>query len=58
MLNVSREIKTGVIVLIIIVLFFFGFNFLKNKNLYDKTRTFYAEYEQRSRFGGQKSGYD
>ena len=45
MLNVSREIKTGVIVLIIIVLFFFGFNSLKNKNLYDKTRTFYAEYE-------------
>jgi phospholipid/cholesterol/gamma-HCH transport system substrate-binding protein len=45
MLNVSREIKTGVIVLVIIVLFFWGFNFLKNKNLYDKTRTFYAEYE-------------
>lgn len=45
MLNVSREIKTGVIVLIIIVLSFWGFNFLKNRNLYDKTRTFYAEYE-------------
>lgn len=45
MLNVSREIKTGVIVLIIIVLSFLGFNFLKNKNLYDKTRVFYAEYE-------------
>lgn len=45
MLNVSREVKTGVIVLVIIVLFFWGFNFLKNKNLYDKTRTFYAEYE-------------
>ena len=43
-MNVSREIKTGVIVLIIIALSFWGFNFLKNKNLYDRTRTFYAEY--------------
>ena len=43
-MNVSREIKTGVIVLIIIALSFWGFNFLKNRNLYDKSRTFYAEY--------------
>ena len=43
-MNVSREIKTAVIVLIIIALSFWGFNFLKNKNLYEKTRTFYAEY--------------
>jgi phospholipid/cholesterol/gamma-HCH transport system substrate-binding protein len=43
-LTVTRELKTGVIVLIIIALSFWGFNFLKNRNLYDKTRTFYAEY--------------
>lgn len=43
-MTVTRELKTGVIVLIIIALSFWGFNFLKNRNLYDKTRTFYAEY--------------
>ncbi len=30
--------------MIIIVLFVWGYNFMKNKSLYDKTRTFYAEY--------------
>jgi phospholipid/cholesterol/gamma-HCH transport system substrate-binding protein len=44
-LNVSREIKTGVIVLIIIALSYWGYNFLKNQNLYENKRTFYAEYE-------------
>lgn len=43
-MTITRELKTGVIVLIIIALSFWGFNFLKNRNLYDKTRTFYAEY--------------
>ena len=41
---ISREIKTAVIVLIIIAIFIWGFNFLKDRNLYDSSRTFYAEY--------------
>jgi len=41
---VSRELKTGVVALLIIALSIWGYNFLKNKSLYKKTRTFYAEY--------------
>jgi phospholipid/cholesterol/gamma-HCH transport system substrate-binding protein len=43
-LTISREIKTGIAAVIIIFLSFWGYNFLKNKSLYDSTRTFYAEY--------------
>lgn len=43
-MTISRELKTGIIAVIIIVLFVWGYNFMKNKSLYDKTRTFYAEY--------------
>jgi phospholipid/cholesterol/gamma-HCH transport system substrate-binding protein len=41
---VSKELKTGVIAIAIIALFVWGYNFLKDKSLYDKTRIFYAEY--------------
>jgi len=41
---VSRELKTGIIALAIISLSIWGFNFIKNKSLYEKTRIFYAEY--------------
>ncbi len=40
----SRELKTGIIALAIISLSIWGFNFIKNKSLYEKTRIFYAEY--------------
>lgn len=40
----SKELKTGVIAIAIIALFVWGYNFLKDKSLYDKTRIFYAEY--------------
>jgi len=43
-LTISREIKTGIAAVIIIFLSFWGYNFLKNRSLYDSTRTFYAEY--------------
>jgi len=43
-LKISRELKTGIIALLSIVLFFWGYNFLKNQSIYDKTRTYYAEY--------------
>lgn len=41
----SRELKTGIIVLIIIIGFIWGFNFLKGQNLFDTgTRVFKVEY--------------
>ena len=43
-MKVSRELKTGVITILIIILSVWGFNFIKNRSLYEKTRTFYAEY--------------
>ncbi|MGI9531039.1 MlaD family protein [Lutimonas sp.] len=43
-MTISRELKTGVVAVIIIALFFWGYNFMKNRSLYDQTRTFYAEY--------------
>jgi phospholipid/cholesterol/gamma-HCH transport system substrate-binding protein len=43
-LTISRELKTGVIAVVILILFVWGYNFMKNRSLYDKTRTFYAEY--------------
>lgn len=43
-MNVSKELKTGIIAVLIIVLFVWGYNFMKNRSLYDKTRIFYAEY--------------
>ncbi len=43
-MKISRELKTGIIAVIIIALFIWGFNFLKNQSLYDKSNTFYAEY--------------
>ena len=43
-MTVTRELKTGVIAVLIIILFVWGYNFMKNRSLYDKTRTFYAEY--------------
>lgn len=43
-MKINKEVKTGIIALLIIALFIWGFNFLKDKNLYDNSRTFYAEY--------------
>ncbi len=43
-MTVTKELKTGVIAVLIIILFVWGYNFMKNRSLYDQTRTFYAEY--------------
>ena len=43
-MKISRELKTGAIVIVIIVLFIWGYNFLKDQSVYDNTRTFYVEY--------------
>ncbi|WP_341217036.1 MlaD family protein [uncultured Wocania sp.] len=44
-MNISKEVKTSILVLSGIVLFVFGFNYLKGQNLLDSSRTFYAVYD-------------
>ncbi|GAB1857615.1 MlaD family protein [Flavobacteriaceae bacterium MHTCC 0001] len=44
-LKISKEVKTGVLVILGIILFIFGFNYLKGKNLLESSRVFYTEYE-------------
>ncbi|WP_034044649.1 MlaD family protein [Wocania ichthyoenteri] len=44
-MNISKEVKTSILVLSGIVLFIFGFNYLKGQNLLDSSRTFYAVYD-------------
>ena len=43
----SKELKTGIVVVIIIIGFIFGFNFLKGKNIFDgNSRYFQVEYNK------------
>jgi len=44
-LKLSREVKTGILVISGILLFIFGYNFLKNSDLFDTDRIFYVNYE-------------
>lgn len=44
-MKISREIKTGIIAVLIIVLFIWGYNFLKDRKILDRNRTYYAMYE-------------
>jgi phospholipid/cholesterol/gamma-HCH transport system substrate-binding protein len=52
-LKISREIKTGIVVLGGILLFILGFSYLKSTPLFDNSKTFYAVY---SNVGGLQSG--
>ncbi|MEG9326661.1 MlaD family protein [Salinimicrobium catena] len=40
----SKEVKTALLALVAILLFIFGYSFLKGKNWFDSSRTFYAVY--------------
>jgi len=44
-LKISRELKTGVIVILGIALFIWGFSYIKGESLFEKPRIFYAEYD-------------
>ena len=44
-MKITREIKTGVVGVLIIILFIWGYNFLKDRSLYDTSRVMYAEYD-------------
>ncbi len=52
-MKLSREIKTGIIVIGGIFLFILGFSFLKSTPIFDNSKTFYAVYEQ---VGGLQPG--
>ncbi len=44
-MKLSREVKTGVLVIAGILLFIFGYNFLKNSSLLETDRMFYVKYD-------------
>lgn len=44
-MKISKEVKTGVLVLLGIALFIFGFNYLKGQSLFDSSNTFHTEFD-------------
>ena len=44
-MQITREVKTGVLAILGIILFIFGFNYLKGENLLSSSRVFFTEYE-------------
>ena len=44
-MKLTREIKTAILVISTILLFIWGYSFVKGKDLLDKYKTFYVEYE-------------
>ncbi len=52
-MKLSREIKTGIIVIGGILLFILGFSYLKSTPLFDDSKVFYAEYKN---VGGLQTG--
>lgn len=43
-MKITKEVKTALLAIIAILLFIFGYSFLKGKNWFDSSRTFYAIY--------------
>jgi len=52
-LKLSREVKTGILVLLGILAVIMGFSYLKSSSIFDNSRTFYAVYDH---VGGLQSG--
>ncbi|MEW4922677.1 MlaD family protein [Algibacter sp. 2305UL17-15] len=44
-MKISREVKTGILVISGIVLLYYGINYLKGRDLFNSSLTFYTEYE-------------
>lgn len=44
-LKISREVKTALLVLLSIGMLIWGYSFLRGKNIFSSSRTFYVEYE-------------
>ncbi|CAH8282074.1 phospholipid/cholesterol/gamma-HCH transport system substrate-binding protein [Mariniflexile fucanivorans] len=47
-MKISKEVKTGILVLSGIALFIFGFNYLKGRNIFEPTDVFYTEFDYNS----------
>lgn len=45
-MKISKEIKTGILVVIAIAIFIYGFNFLKGKDIFSNQRMYYAIYPE------------
>lgn len=52
-MKLSREVKTGIIVLVGIFLFILGYSYLKSNSIFDDSKTFYAVYDH---VGGLQPG--
>ncbi len=52
-MKLSREVKTGILVLLGILAVIMGFSYLKSSSIFDNTRTFYAVYDH---VGGLQTG--
>lgn len=44
-MNISKELKTGLLAVLAIAVIIFGFNFLKGKNYFDSSNIYHAVYE-------------
>lgn len=44
-MKISKEVTVGIIAILSMALLYWGFNFLSGKNLFEKSRTFYAVYD-------------
>ena len=44
-MKISKEVKTGTLVIVGILLFIFGFNYLKGRNLFESTDVYYTEFD-------------
>lgn len=44
-MKITKEVKTGVLVLLGIILFIFGFNYLKGQNLLDSSNVYHTEFD-------------
>mgnify|MGYP001038440126 FL=1 len=43
-MKISKEVKTGILVLSGIVLLYYGLNYLKGRDLFNSSLTFFTEY--------------
>lgn len=44
-MKLSREVKTGILVLSGLILLYYGFNYLKGRDIFNSSLTFYTEYD-------------
>ena len=44
-MSLSKEVKVGLLVTITLIICYLGFNFLKGKEIFPTTRTYYALYK-------------